>query len=171
MSWYAVHTKPGKEWRVHRSLTEIGYETLHLHYAGTVKHARKVVPKLKPYFPRYVFVRIIEGQGFYPVNSNWDVSTIVYGVDGPLAISDDMIEELRGRGDDWGLVGGCSDDMEPARVRYGAATRVKIKDGPLAGLFATILTDEGETLKLLVEMFRGKVEATMLPEAVSASPS
>ena len=54
-TWFAVHTKPWKEGLVARLLHHQGYETLYLHHATTVKHARRTRMVLRALFPRYVF--------------------------------------------------------------------------------------------------------------------
>lgn len=149
---------------VNQGLKGLGCETLYLHYKAKVKHARKVRNVLKSYFPRYVFAAI--SQDFYSASKLPGVSGIVSGLDGPLSIPSEVIHELRSRGDHNGLITGH--DAQIARRRRSIGEAVRILDGPLEGFFATILQDSGDSVRLMVQMFRGQVEAEVLPASITS---
>lgn len=167
MTWYAVHTAARAERLAHRRLAEQGFETLYLHYAGTIRHARRVIGVMKPLFPRYLFVNVAPGQGVGTVNDTDGVSTIVRGPDGPYEIPEAVIERMRG----W-----CVDASgrvptppgEGERRRLPAGTEVTIADpaSPWRGIIATVTLDMGDELRVLMDLFGGKVEATMPVQGV-----
>ena len=169
--WYVVHTAPRAEWNVHQGLRRLGYETLHLHYRGIVRHARRSRAVMKPLFPRYLFVGVEEGQGLYDVNEFNGVATVLYGAEGAYEVAPVMIEELRARGSEGGLIEGHEKAMKDRRPQWPKGQRVRIEEGPLCGLYAVIIIDSGAMCRLKVEMFKGEVEADLPADALkSASP-
>jgi transcription antitermination factor NusG len=157
--WFAVHTNARAEWMAHRRLEEHGYETLYLHFLGIVRHARRQIAVLKPYFPRYLFVAIKPGQSFGPVNRTIGVASIVHRGDEPLWIPDPVIAELRSRGNAAGLIG-------PEEVRKRAllkrGSEVRILQGPLEGFLATVALDDGAQIKVWLSLF-GRHTTARLP--------
>lgn len=161
-AWYAVQTKPRAEWGVHRDLRDEGYATLYLHYAGTIRHARRVLGVLKPYFPRYLFVEVDrqreQSVGF--VNRIRHVHGVVGTPDGPLPIPEPVIAELASRADGNGKVGHLTADQ---RRLIEAGSQVRILGGPLEGLLAHVALDGGNAIRVWLTMFGGKVEAIFDP--------
>lgn len=156
---------------VHRLLQNRGFETLYLHYRDTVKHARRKIAVLRPYFPRYVFVGVPPAQSLHEINSMIGVSTVLYCGDEPLVIPDAVIEELRARGDEHGFVKVLPKERAEHRKRYRRGQRVRIAGGPLEGLFAIVSLDSGDQVRVWLEMFGGKVGALFYPEGLkSGSP-
>ena len=166
VSWFAVHTQPKMEGAVRDALNRMGYETLYLHYRRTVKHARKVKEVLRPYFPRYVFVGVAPGQGFYDINTCPGASTVVYSGDKPLEIPESDITLLRQEANEHGLVGGDPDAV-PERERMKPGEVVNITYGPMTGLSGVVELDKGGEVALLIEMFKQRVRAHFKPEALS----
>lgn len=166
--WYVVHSAPRAEWMVHRGLRRLGYDTLYLHYPGTVKHANRVIGVIKPLFPRYLFVGLREGQGLYDVNELSGVSTVLYGADGPYEVEQAVIEELRARGDDDGQVAGYERSRKRRLPELLEGQCVRIVDGPFRGYNAVVVLDSGTMIRLNVEVFRRLIEADVPPEAVKA---
>lgn len=170
-TWYAVLTKARKEGLVHRLLHRQGFETLYLHYVGTVKHARKTWKVLRPYFPRYIFAGIVNELTVHQINRTVGVSTVVYLADEPLEIPGPVIEELRGRGDKRGLVRLELEEGTEHRRRYHRGEQVRISGGPLEGLLAIVALDRGHEVSVWLRMFGGRVQALFAPEGLkSVSP-
>ncbi len=174
LTWYVVHTAPRSEWNVHQGLRRLRYYTLHLHYRGMVRHAGRSVAVMKPLFPRYLFVGAEDGQGLYDVNEFPGVATVLYGAEGAYEVPPELIEELRARGGEGGLVEGYEQTQQPSEGRCPqrpTGPRVRIADGPLRGLYAAIIIDGGGMCRVKVEMFKGEVEADLSADALkSASP-
>ena len=166
-TWFAVHTKPQKEGMVHNLLGWQGFETLYLHYPATVKHARRTRRVMRAYFPRYVFVAVGEGQEVATVNKTIGVSTVVYLGDEPLEIPGPVIDELKLRADSTGLLKVSPEETAEVRKRFRRGQRVRITEGVLEGLKATIGVDSGHEVKVWLEMFKGEVQVSLQPEALS----
>ena len=166
-TWYAVHTNARKEPLVDRLLKRQGFDTLFLHFTAVVKHAKKTHQVIRPYFNRYIFAGVNSGQALWDINHTIGVSTIVYRGDEPLKIPAPVIEELRARGNTKGLVKLAPEQIAGYRKRFRQGEQVRISDGPLAGLLAVVALDKGHEVRVWLEMFKGRVEAALQPEALS----
>ena len=150
-TWYAVFTKPQKEGLVHTLLTLQGFETLYLHYPWTIRHARKERHVLRSYFPRYIFVSVGHGQAVGDINNTIGVSTVVYQGDDPLEIPLPVIEELRLRADESGLLKVTPEETTEQRKRYRRGQKVRITEGVLEGLQAVIGLDAGHEVVIGID--------------------
>jgi len=148
LSWYVVQSAPRKEGLVGSRIRELGREvflpTLSERRPG---HRRSTVG---PLFPGYLFARLAREQG--------DLATIrwTHGVRrllgdglGPQAVTDTLVDNLRGRADRTG------------RVRLGAGLkrgdRVRVLDGPLAGMIGLLdrpAASPVERVCVLLEVFQ-----------------
>ena len=164
MPWFAVYTNAKSEPLANTCLREQGNETLYLQYRDLVRHARRKIKVLRPYFPRYLFVR--PAQSLYRVAKTQGVALLVCRGDQPLAVPEGVIQDLRARGDAKGIV---HLSEEEKRQRLAPGTRVKIKDGPLAGLIAAVSLDTGDKVQVWLNMFSGKVNAELPASSVSPS--
>jgi transcriptional antiterminator RfaH len=147
----------------HCQLKELGYESLYLHFLGLVRHARRQIAVLKPYFPRYLFIGIEPGQSLGPVTRTIGVASIVHSGDEPLEIPEAVIAELRSRGNAAGLIG-------PEKVRKRAVlargSQVRILQGPLEGFLATVALDDGAQIKVWLSLFGRHTTARLLSQGV-----
>ena len=169
--YYAVHTKPQKEGLVELLLRKQGLATLFLHFNDVVRHARREREVIRSFFPRYVFAGASDGYWVPEINRTIGVSTVIYRGDQPLEIPGAVIEELKQRGDESGLVVMSPEAVEEHRRRFRKGEQVQIIDGPLAGLFAIVSLDSGREVRVWLAMFGGKVEALFDPEGLkSGSP-
>lgn len=166
MGWYAVHTNSRSEWLAAKRLKEQGYEVLYLHYQDVVKHARRKIAVLKPYFPRYLFTHVDPCQSIYTINKTEGVSTVVYAADEPLQIPFSVIEELRERADKNGLVTLQPQEKEERR-RFNKGEKVRIEEGPFIGFVAAVSLDTGSKVRVFLDMFKGRVESEFFPAQVS----
>ncbi len=165
-TWLAVYTNPQKEGMVHTQLGWQGFETLYLHYETTATHARRSWKVLRAYFPRYVFVKIGEGQSIYEVNHTTGVNAVVNIGGEPLEIPEPVIAELRLRADGTGLLHLTPEETTEARKRYRRGQKVRITEGILEGLEAVIGLDAGHEVKVWMGLFKGRVQVSLPPEAV-----
>jgi len=132
--WYALHTYPRHEKRVHEDLGLRAiesflplYETVH-----RWKNGCKVRVEL-PLFPGYVFVKIDPRQRFKAVNLPGAVS-IVGSVSGPWRLPDEEIQGLRTRLQSY--------HFEP-HPYLTVGQRVRIKSGPLADMTGYLVRQSG----------------------------
>lgn len=127
-SWYVVHTKPQKELVAASMLEERLALTVYLpevlqHYRGETH--------LRPFFPRYLFVQAnLDEVEASKINAMPGVISIVSFGEKPQALSDEVVQAIRGRIDDYNAAGGL-----PQRV-FQPGDRVRLTEGPLQGLEA-----------------------------------
>lgn len=166
--WYVVHTLSRAEAIAEHHLRQAGYGVLYLHYAATIRHARRSFNVLRPYFPRYVFFEA-NGQGLYGAANAVGVLEIVGCAGEPLEVPERVMDELRRRGDAKGLVD--AQVVENGRRRFSIGSRVRVAGGPLEGFFAEVALDDGEHVRVWLQMFGGRIEAIFDPAGLEASAS
>ena len=164
--WFAVYTNARQEWLASRLLQHEGYETLYLHYRDTVNHARATVEVRKPYFPRYLFVGVEGGQSIGDVNRTMGVSEVVRFGEGPLEIPSAVIEELRSRGDEDGMVNLPTVEKRRRKLLESGEV-VRVHYGSFAGLMGVVALDMGREVRIWLEMFKGRVSVDFLPDHIS----
>jgi transcription antitermination factor NusG len=167
LDWYVVHTEVKAEPVVNDKLKKLGYSTLFLHYIKEIKHARKVKRERRAYFPRYLFVGVPTGYGLYDVNNMVGVSTVLHSDGRPLRLDESVVEDIRTRAGENGLierVGGIDPD---ARARMSRGDWVRIIEGPFTGLWAEVVVDKGREVVLTLQMFGRELTASMFPEVLS----
>jgi transcriptional antiterminator RfaH len=142
--WYVIQTKPANERRVetHLSNQEIAaflpmLETFH--YLNG-----KMVPKLKPMFPGYLFARLNIGAAYYRVKWTRGVNKILGNGSEPIPVCEKVIQVLRQRTGDRNVVK-LDDDLEEGSV-------IQFTSGPfkdLMGVFDKKMSDGGRVRILL----------------------
>jgi len=123
--WYVVHTKPGGELAAEGNLRRQGYTVYLPRYLKRRRHARKVEAIKMPLFPRYLFVQLdLEHDRWRPILSTYGVSDLVTFGRGPAAVPDGVVEAIKRREHDDGLVRVSLDESlrpgEPVRITSGA---------------------------------------------------
>src|SRR5512139_3737691 len=95
--WYVVHTKPCNEYRVENNLTSQEIEVC-LPLLETFQYANgKMVPKIKPLFPNYLFARFDIDLHYYKVKWTRGVSKILGVGSEPIPISGKVIKTIKER--------------------------------------------------------------------------
>lgn len=128
--WYLVYTKPACEALALRNLLRQGYEVYLPRVVQTVRRAERRFERIVALFPRYLFLRLNEGQqALAPVASTLGVAAIVRFGGRYALVPDELIGELQSRADP---VTGlhrltCSESLRPGAV-------VRIRLGPFDGL-------------------------------------
>jgi transcriptional antiterminator RfaH len=142
--WYVIQTKPANEHRVeaHLSNQEIAVflpmlETFH--YLNG-----KMIPKIKPMFPSYLFARLDIHAAYYKVKWTRGVNKIL-GIGGePIPVSEKVIQTLHQRMGENSVVR-LDDDLEEGSI-------VQFTSGPfkdLMGVFDKTMSDGGRVRILL----------------------
>ena len=161
-SWFAVYTKPRQE---HIALENLERQDFRCFLPMAINpYQRRSASKLRvePLFPRYLFLNAnADQQSLGPVRSTRGVATLVrFGME--LArLPEQVIQAVSNRCDpETGLV-----KLDPVPVEPG--DKVKVFDGPLAGLEGIFKERKGEKRALLLAMLLGtestiEVDALML---------
>ena len=125
--WYVLQTQPNKELRAQRNLDQQGFTTYLPRYLRPRTHARRTEMVARPLFPRYMFVALdLAHDRWRAVRSTFGVTQLIVAGEDPVAIADDVVEEIRAREDENGFVSlGL-----PAGL--GVGSRVRLIDGIFA---------------------------------------
>lgn len=137
--WFAVYTKAGKERVAEGNLAAQGFETyLPRHAVRRGKPARSAKTSgsglvAAPLFHRYLFVRLdLDAGPWRCVNSTFGVSRLVSFGERPAPVPDAVMDALRSREDEDGLIRlGAVDAYQPG-------DNVEITDGPLSDVRAIV---------------------------------
>jgi transcriptional antiterminator RfaH len=127
--WYLVHTKPSAETTARSNLERQGYEVYYPQLARTVRRVGAWKETIGPLFPRYLFVRVVEGlQPLSPIRSTLGVANVVrFGLDYAV-VPFNVIRELREQADP---VTGLH-RLKPRSLSRGA--QIRIADGVFRGI-------------------------------------
>lgn len=103
--WYVAHTKAGAERLAEGNLERQGF-TAYLPRARLRKRgARGVSTVTVPLFPRYIFIQLdLENAPWRAVNSTYGISRLVSFGERPAHIDDAVIDEIRQREHEDGIV-------------------------------------------------------------------
>jgi transcriptional antiterminator RfaH len=123
--WYTLFTKPRREYQVSEILSEKGMET----FVPTVLMRRRGRLVERPFFPRYMFVRVdFDEVGLSQVQWTPGLTRIVSFGGGPSPVPEEIIDHLRMRLEQINETGTFSP--------FKPGDRVRIKSGPLRDLEA-----------------------------------
>ena len=160
--WYAIYTHVQQEVWAYNNLRERGLEVYLPRYLKTRRHARKMDTVKTPLFPRYLFARADIGAGERPAMAYAQGVSYVVGFGGSLAsVRDEIIDEIRAREDETGLiVMGDGPGFKPGQ-------RVRVRQGALCdqiGLFQCTADDQRVffLLDLMGRQVKARVESHML---------
>lgn len=147
-----VRTKPGGEYRAESNLAAQGFPV----FLPLGRECGSVFP----YFRGYLFVWA--GAGWSRVRNTRGVADLLFSGGVPGEVSDDLIEDLRGR-----MVDGAIELGRPRVERFSVGDRVRINEGAYAGLWGIYQRSQGDRIVALLNMFGRPVRATV-PEAFVA---
>jgi transcriptional antiterminator RfaH len=95
--WYVIQAKPGSECRVETHLFNQEIEVF-LPMFETFKYScGKMVQKIKPLFPNYLFAKLDIDVHYYKVKWTRGVAKIVGTGNGPIPLSEKVIQTIRER--------------------------------------------------------------------------
>ena len=104
-NWYVVYTQAGKELYSAKELKRQKYQVYFPQETKIVKHARKVKTILKPYFPRYIFVKInINKESWNKINFTRGVVKLISSGGYPIPLPCHVIDELMRLEDKNGII-------------------------------------------------------------------
>jgi transcriptional antiterminator RfaH len=163
--WYVVHTQPNAEAKALAHLRNQRFRTYLPRVAKRRRHARKVEEIAAPLFPRYLFVRLdLAAERWRAIRSTVGVADLVAHGDAPAPVPHGVVEAIRAREDERGLVvlGSAAD--------FRQGDRVTIAEGALegcVGLFEAATDDE--RVIVLLELLGREVRVRVPPAALRAT--
>ncbi|MBN2392353.1 MAG: hypothetical protein JXR84_16610 [Anaerolineae bacterium] len=148
-NWYALYTKPHKEYLVQEVLRNNGVETYLPQIVKTVR--RRDRRSMKPFLPQYLFARFDPDEQHF-TNVCWTpgLRRIVSAGGRPVVVPDEVVVYLRGRLENMQTTDGPDAPFEKGEV-------VRITRGPLEGIEAIFdqqITPKGRVLVFLNVMSR-----------------
>jgi len=156
MHWYLVHTKPRQEKCALDNLQRQGFQC----YLPTLpsEKLRQGVLTDEPLFPRYLFIRLGQGDSapsWAPIRSTKGVSRLVsFGVE-PAKVADSLVEALRAQE--------ASVQDEPQRL-FKPGERVRLTEAPFAGIEGIYQMADGEhRVMVLIELLSKQVRVRVAP--------
>lgn len=99
LSWYLVHTKPGREKIAEFNLQRQNYLVYHPRLLRPTRHRGSWIEKVVSLFPGYIFLCVAQGQDLGPVRSTIGVNGIVRFGRAYAVVADQIVEDLRTRAD------------------------------------------------------------------------
>lgn len=131
LRWYAVHTQPSAEPRAQRNLERQGWRCYCPRLARTVRSGRRMMTRLQPLFPGYVFIECDpDASRWQSVDSTFGVKGIVKTGDRPAPLPKGVVETLIAMADSAGTTNFASKLSEGENVQFVA--------GPLTGLIGKL---------------------------------
>jgi len=128
MPWYVVQTQPNSERKAAFHLQRQGFNVYMPQYPKRWRHARKTEIRPAPLFPRYLFIAMDVAQARWrAIRSTIGVTALVCNGERPTPVPDGVVEDIRAREDDTGLV-----PLQAAStLKKGAA--IMVVEGALVG--------------------------------------
>ncbi len=161
--WHAVQCKPREDHRAEAHLGNQGFEVFRPLCAVIRRpggRRREVVESL---FPRYLFLRLDDvAENWAPIRSTRGVAGLVRWGECVPVVPADVIEGLRGRADERGVI-----PLGEQKSGYRPGERLRLTDGPLAGLEGVFCAQRGEDrVVLLMSFMQGTQHVTVPGESV-----
>jgi len=163
--WFAIRTKPRREFYARKNLIQQGYETYLPVVKRLISHARKKSIEPRPFFAGYLFIHVDPDQCNWPaVNSTYGVLCAVRFGDVYPPVPDGLIAELRRREDPSGLI-----SLDPIKmVPYKPGDKVFVRRGE--GLIDAIfqgMTAEDRAL-VLIELLKRQIRVEVPVASIEA---
>ena len=163
--WYVAQTHPHAEAKAGLHLSRQGFEIYLPRYLKKRRHARRVDTVAAPLYPGYVFVAIdFEVQRWRSIQSTIGVSRLVCHGDEPAAVPEGIVEELKLRQDENGLI------VLQRRPRFNPGDTVRVVDGVFSdslGLYEGI--DDRERAAILLDLLGRKVRVVLPSESLDTA--
>jgi len=163
MRWYVVQTHALAEKKALFHLKRQGFDAYLPRYLKSRRHARKTDWVPAPLFPRYMFLRMDTARSrWLNIRSTIGVSNLVCHGNIPAPIPDKIIEDIRKRESETGLI----DIRREAQFNKGDV--IQITDGPLServGLFEC--ESDEERVFILLDLLGREVRVKVPVETIT----
>jgi transcriptional antiterminator RfaH len=153
-AWYLVQSKPRNEARALENLVRQGYET----YLPLMEVERlqrgKLLKKMEPLFPRYLFLHLEEGNDNWgPIRSTLGVAGLVRFGQAYAVVSDEVMAAVRER----------TQDIKKSLFESG--DNIRVVSGPLLGLEGVFEIADGEQRSFVLLEFMQKQQRVSVSTA------
>jgi len=144
--WYVIQTKPKKEPEAKSYLSRKGVKVFFPLLESFTQKSGRISKDVKPLFPNYIFGNFDAVQDYTLVKYGKGVNKVVSFGNEPAPISEAIIEEIRGRVDDTGIV--------KMKIDLRPNDPVRVKSGPFRdflGIFEKWLPEK-ERVRILLNL-------------------
>jgi transcriptional antiterminator RfaH len=153
-AWYLVQSKPRNELRALENLVRQGYET----YLPLMEVERlqrgKLLKKMEPLFPRYLFLHLEEGNDNWgPIRSTLGVAGLVRFGQAYAVVSNEVISAVRER----------TQDIK--KTLFESGDTIRVVSGPLLGLEGVFEIADGEQRSFVLLEFMQKQQRVLVSTA------
>lgn len=156
LPWFVVHTKPRQESVARTHLERQGFECYLPMMKVQQPRRHKLSVTEEPMFPRYLFIALdtsLNGKGWAPIRSTKGVSKLVRFGNRPAKVDLAILEHIRARE--------IEQHRDPEKP-FKPGDRVRLADGPLAGLETIYQAENGEQRSMiLLELLSRPVKVTV----------
>ncbi len=160
MNWIVAHTQVSAETKATFQLRRQGFEVYLPQFRKTWRHARRIEQVVRPLFPRYLFIAgDAETLAWRAINSTFGVQNLVMQGDRPAVAPQQLVDDIRAREDDSGLIAIADKDA------FGVGDRVRVVNGPLTdhlGIFECAHDDH--RVMILLDFLGRKVRTKLRVE-------
>ena len=163
--WYVVQTQPNAESKAVAHLARQGFATYLPRFSKKRRHARRIETVAAPLFPRYLFVKIdMAAQRWRSIYSTIGVSTIVCAGDKPAPVAHEIVETLRQREGEDGLI------KLHLRPKFHTGDKIRIVDGAFIDCLGLCegMSDR-DRVTILLDLLGRKVRVQVSAEDVAAA--
>jgi transcriptional antiterminator RfaH len=161
--WYAVYCQAGKERTARDQLINQNFDVYLPEFKKIVHHARRVIEKKSPLFPRYLFASFDKtNDAWRSINSTRGVIGLVKAGNGiPQSIHKSTINNLKTSEDESGLVSLAALEL------FDVGQNVRILEGAFAGHIASYqkLTDD-QRVEILLHFLTKDVRLQVSAHAI-----
>ena len=165
LKWYLLRTKAGKErWVRDQLMTLVPGVFLPMLKARAPRWGR-LATTVGPLFPCYVFARFDLAKSYFDVKYLPGVQGFISAGPDPLAVPEEIIEQIKGRGVD--------DIVEIVEKPFDTGERVRILEGPFRGFEAIFdrYLSGAERVAILLNAVEAAGLRIVLPASTVARPS
>jgi transcriptional antiterminator RfaH len=153
-AWYLVQSKPRNESRALENLVRQGYET----YLPLMEVERlqrgKLLKKMEPLFPRYLFLHLEEGNDNWgPIRSTLGVAGLVRFGQAYAVVSNEVMEAVRER------------TQDIRKTLFESGDNIRVVSGPLLGLEGVFEIADGEQRSFVLLEFMQKQQRVSVSTA------
>lgn len=142
--WYVAQCRPREEERALQNLNNQGIEAFYPYAEVKKRLSRKLVTRVEALFPGYIFVLAdLEIVSSTTIGSTRGVRSLVRFGAGPCEVPSELVYDLMAHCDSDALKDKLSDEPK-------AGERVRIEQGPFAGLEAIYLEADGDMRAILL---------------------
>ena len=155
VNWICIYTNYNMENLVSKQIKELGLDVYLPKFKRTVSHARKIIEKIYPLFPRYLFVKTSHQETFVKIKKIRGVSDYIKNKTGlPQKLSDEVIQELKSRENTDGYIN---------YSKFTLGQNIKINNGIIRNINASFLNKIcKDNAKVLIE-FLGREHQIITP--------